>query len=175
MTETTSESAIVDPALIDAKAGEQAPPTAQRAHTRVREGLSHAHNWVQLSKFAMVGASGYVVNLIAYTIAWDGFGIHYLVAAVIAFCFAVTNNFLWNRYWTFKATEGHAGFQAARFLVVSLIALAFNLVVLKVLVHFGVGEIPAQAVAIVCATPLNFVGNKLWSFRDERAVGEPAS
>lgn len=169
------ESQGIDGAVIDSPAIDPDAPTTPRTHTRVREGLTRSHNWVQLSKFAMVGASGYVVNLIAYTLAWDGFGIHYLVAAVIAFCFAVTNNFLWNRYWTFKAREGHAGFQAARFLVVSLIALAFNLIVLKVLVHFGVGEIPAQAVAIVCATPLNFVGNKLWSFREDRVATELAS
>ena len=30
---------------------------------------------------------------------------------------------------------------------------------------FGVAEVPAQAVAIAAATPLNFLGNKLWSFR----------
>ena len=98
----------------------------------------------------------------------QAFDIHYLVAAVIAFSFAVTNNFLWNRHWTFKATDGHAGFQAARFFTVSLIALAFNLIVLKGLVHLGVGEFPAQAVAVIAATPLNFVGNKLWSFRADR-------
>jgi putative flippase GtrA len=39
-------------------------------------------------------------------------------------------------------------------------------VVLEVLVSVaGVPEVPAQAVAIVCATPLNFLGNRLWSFR----------
>jgi putative flippase GtrA len=28
-----------------------------------------------------------------------------------------------------------------------------------------VEKVPAQAIAIVLVTPLNFVGNKLWSFR----------
>ena len=32
-------------------------------------------------------------------------------------------------------------------------------------------EVPAQAIAIVAATPLNFVGNKLWSFSDVSARG----
>ncbi len=27
-------------------------------------------------------------------------------------------------------------------------------------------EVPAQAIAIVAATPLNFLGNKLWSFKE---------
>jgi putative flippase GtrA len=29
-----------------------------------------------------------------------------------------------------------------------------------------VHKVLAQAIAIVTATPLNFLGNKLWSFRD---------
>jgi GtrA-like protein. len=37
--------------------------------------------------------------------------------------------------------------------------------VLHVLVTFGVGKLVGQAVAIVLVTPLNFIGNKLWSFR----------
>ena len=43
----------------------------------------------------------------------------YRVAAVLAFVVGVTNNFWWNRQWTFAARDGHAGFQAARFFVVS--------------------------------------------------------
>jgi putative flippase GtrA len=38
-------------------------------------------------------------------------------------------------------------------------------VVLYVLVKAGLGALPAQAIAIVVVTPLNFIGNKLWSFR----------
>jgi dolichol-phosphate mannosyltransferase len=135
-------------------------------HSRVRAGMSRSHNWIQLVKFGAVGAVGYVINLIVYEIARSGFEVHYLAAAVIAFVFAVTNNFLLNRHWTFNAGDGHAGFQAARFFTVSIIALAFNLVMLKLLVTYAdIGKFPAQAIAVVCATPLNFIGNKLWSFR----------
>jgi putative flippase GtrA len=150
------------------------PPTRRaraghHAH-RVRLGLRRPHNWMQLVKFSLVGATGYVINLAVYSALLKGADNHYRTAAVLAFCVAVTNNFLWNRHWTFKAGDGHAGFQAARFLVVSLVALAFNLVVLELLVSIaGTPKIPAQALAVLAATPLNFVGNKLWSF------GKPAS
>jgi putative flippase GtrA len=138
---------------------------------RVGRGMRKPHNWMQLVKFSLVGASGYVINLAVYASLLKGAGIHYRGAAVLAFCVAVTNNFLWNRHWTFKATEDHAGFQAARFLVVSLFALVFNLIVLELLVSgAGVAKIPAQAIAVLAATPLNFVGNKLWSFRKRAAV-----
>ncbi len=133
--------------------------------SRLRHGVRKPHNWMQLLKFAAVGATGYVVNLIVYEVARTVFDVHYMVAAVIAFLVAVTNNFFLNRHWTFDAGAGHAGFQAARFLTVSVVALGFNLAVLKVLVTVvGIGEFPAQAIAVICATPLNFVGNKLWSF-----------
>lgn len=122
-------------------------------------------NWVQLAKFCLVGGSGYVVNLAVFSAAFGIFGLHHLVAATVAFLVAVTNNFWWNRHWTFAARAGHAGFQAARFVTVSVVAFLAAATVLEVLVTVvGVPEIPAQAVAIVVATPLNFVGNKMWSF-----------
>ena len=78
---------------------------------------------------------------------------------------AVTNNFWWNRHWTFRARDGHAGFQAARFFAVSVVAFLFAAAVLELLVSVaGVPELPAQAISIVAATPLNFIGNKMWSF-----------
>ena len=55
-----------------------------------------------------------------------------------------------------------------RFLVVSTIALGANLIVLHLLVQVGLSEIVAQAIAIVLVTPVNFVGNKLWSFGPRR-------
>ena len=132
---------------------------------RISGGMRRPANWLQLGRFATVGASGYVVNLLVFA-GVDGAGAGHRLAAVAAFGVAVANNFWWNRVWTFAAREGRATFQAARFLVVSLSAFAFAFVVLEVLVV--VVEIPAlaaQAIAIVCATPLNFLGNRLWSFR----------
>ena len=42
-----------------------------------------------------------------------------------------------------------------------------NLVALELLVKGGMGELPAQAIAVAIAMPFNFVGNKLWTFDDE--------
>jgi dolichol-phosphate mannosyltransferase len=136
-----------------------------RAHTRVREGLGRQHNWVQLVKFCTVGGSGYVVNLVVFSLAVGLLDFHHLPAAGAAFVVAVTNNFWWNRHWTFSAREGHAGFQAARFFAVSAGAFLVAAALLELLVSgAGVAEIPAQAISVVAATPFNFVGNKMWSF-----------
>lgn len=140
-------------------------PTRLRPHTRVRHGIGRRHNWVQLGKFCAVGGSGYVVNLAVFAAAVKLANVHHLVAATIAFAIAVLNNFWWNRHWTFGAREGHAGFQAARFFAVSGAAFVFAAALLELLVtRTGVPEIVAQAISIAAATPLNFIGNKMWSF-----------
>jgi len=103
---------------------------------------------------------------VVFTLLVHAAGVDYIVAAVVAFVVALVNNFVWNRLWTFRAHDGHAGFQAARFVVVSLAAFAFNLAVLYALVEgAGMAKVPAQALAIAAATPMNFIGNKLWSFK----------
>ncbi len=144
------------------------PVAAASPRARAGAALRRSHNWMQLAKFCTVGATGYVVNLAVYTALLAGAGLHYLPAAACSFLVAVTNNYTWNRLWTFRASRGHVGLQGLRFLVVSTAALAANLVVLHLLVQVGVGKIVAQAIAIVVVTPLNFVGNKLWSFRLKR-------
>jgi len=136
------------------------------ALARTRGALGRRHNWFQLAKFCAVGASGYVVNLVVFSLLVHGFGIHYLVAATCSFLVAVTNNYAWNRLWTFRGQRGHVAYQGLRFLVVSTCALAANLLILYVLVRIGLAEVLAQALAIVLVTPLNFVGNKVWSFRE---------
>lgn len=137
-------------------------------HVRVRSGLRRPHNWLQLIKFCAVGGSGYVVNLCVFALCVEVLGLHHLIGATLAFVVAVLNNFWWNRHWTFNAGQGHAGFQAARFFIVSVAAFLFAATVLELLVSVvELPELPSQAIAIVAATPLNFIGNKMWSFRIE--------
>ena len=133
--------------------------------TRLGLALRRRANWVQLAKFCAVGLSGYAVNLGVYSLLLHVGGWHYLAAAAGSFLVAVTNNYTWNRVWTFRHQRGHVAYQGFRFFVVSAVALAANLGFLAVLVALGLGKIPAQAVAIALVTPLNFAGNKLWSFR----------
>jgi len=133
--------------------------------SRLRHGVRRADNWLQLVKFCAVGGSGYVVNLIVFAFLLNVSGLHHLIAATGAFVVAVLNNFWWNRHWTFDAGDGHAGFQAARFFAVSVFAFVFAAALLESLVRFThISEVTAQAISIVAATPLNFVGNKMWSF-----------
>src|SRR3954467_12140605 len=133
---------------------------AQRFHVGIR---SH-HNWLELMRFCVVGGSGYVINVGLFTIAYQH--LPYLIAFIIAFVVAATRNFFLNRVWTFRIEHGVPHVQYARFLAVSVLALLIDLVALALLVEvFGVHKPVAAAIAIVVATPISFLGNKLWSFR----------
>jgi dolichol-phosphate mannosyltransferase len=133
---------------------------------RVRDGVRRGHNWLQLVRFATVGASGYVVNLGVFAACVHLLSIDYRISAVIAFVVSVVNNFWLNRHWTFDAKHEHPIFQGMRFFTVSLIAFGFTYVVLIALVEaVGMSKVIAQAIAIVAGTPLSFLGQKLWSFR----------
>src|SRR5690348_14614603 len=91
-------------------------------HLRLRHGVRRPQNWLQLIRFAAVGASGYVVNLAVFAGCVHLLGIDYRVAAVIAFLVSVANNFWLNRHWTFDAKHRHFMFQGARFFAVSVLA-----------------------------------------------------
>src|SRR5262245_27071670 len=122
-------------------------------------------SWWQLAKFGIVGGSGYLINLAVFALLAGVLGVHHIAAAVGAFVVAVSNNFFWNRHWTFGPCGRPAHFQAARFFAVSLASLGINLLVLELLLSGDLmGELPAQAIAVAVAMPFNFLGNKLWTF-----------
>ncbi len=112
-------------------------------------------NWLQLVRFGVVGAFGFIVNLAVYAFFVHSIGVDYRVAAVAAWLVAVANNFILNRHWTFDAREGRKRFQALRFLLVSVVAFGFSLVLLTLLVEdAGLAKVPAQAIAVAASTPL---------------------
>ena len=122
-------------------------------------------DWHQLLRFCVVGASGYLVNLVVFGVLVHAVGAHYLVAALGAFAVAWTNNFVLNKFWTFQRHGLSAMKQGTRYLAVSLVALGLNLILLELLVRAGTPEVPAQAVAIAAVMPVNFLLNRRWSFR----------
>jgi putative flippase GtrA len=135
-------------------------------HTRVRHGVRKPHNWFQFIRFGAVGATGYAVNLGVFAFCVHVMSVDYRVSAVIAWVVSVANNFWWNRHWTFVAKQAHPLRQGIRFFAVSLVAFGFTYGVLVGLVSgTGMTKVLAQAIAIAAGTPLNFVGQKLWSFK----------
>jgi putative flippase GtrA len=130
---------------------------------RTVRALRHPPNWIQLAKFGVVGASGFVINLVVYKLLL-GIGAHW--AAAISFVVSAASNYWWNRYWTFSEQKGRFALQGLRFYAVSIAAFAVNQLWLTLFLDvLHLGKVTSQALAIILVTPLNFLGNKLWSFR----------
>jgi putative flippase GtrA len=119
-------------------------------------------------RYCLVGASGYAVNLAVYSALLTA-GVHFQIAATIAFLVAASSNYQWNRVWTFGTRRARILQQGVRALAVSALSLGANQLFLVALVAADAGHLPAQAAAIVLVTPFSFVANKLWAFAgDER-------
>jgi putative flippase GtrA len=127
----------------------------------------------QFIKFAVVGASGTVVNLLVLKLTLTSWSLFHettpyaveAFASGLAFSVAVVNNYLLNRRWTFRSS-GVMHVEFAKFFTVSLCGLGLNEVVFWVFRgQLDLEVFVSQLLAIACVLPFNFVANKLWSFR----------
>jgi putative flippase GtrA len=123
----------------------------------------------QFVKFGIVGASGFIVNLVIFTLLQRlvpnhaAAGPYYAIYSVAFLAGGVSNYFL-NRIWTFRST-GHAGKEAAQFLSVSVMALLVGLGVSALVAPaFGHGH-KTWFIATVSGIVVNFFVNKYWTFR----------
>ena len=116
-------------------------------------------------KFVLVGAGGYVVNLLAFAALFEG-GLRYVLASVTAYFISNVLMYFGNRYFTFRLA--HAGFWSAylRYLIVGLVVAGLTAGVLVFLVDaMGLHPTLGQALALLIVTPVAFVLFKRWTFR----------
>ena len=114
--------------------------------------VRHGHNWIQLFRFGLVGASGVVVNLfvaimckklgpdengIFFDLPLTDFNVRwYHVYSTIAFLVANLWNFQLNRLWTFRSAK-HSGWfrEYFPFLTVGILGQIVGLGILTLLMH----------------------------------------
>lgn len=150
----------MDSRLRSALAADAAVPRAGGAGLRAR---ALTRDGLQFVTFCAVGAVGTLVNLAAYIGLVAVAHVAPLAAAAAAFCLAVGHNYLANRWLTFRRHRRGFAAQGARFAAVAVLALAMNLAVLALLLPVA-DAVAAQVIAICVTTPVNFLGNKRWSF-----------
>ena len=120
-------------------------------------------------KFICVGCAGYAFALALFALFHGPLGVDYRVSAALGNAISFAANFFVNRRWTFAAHAGPLGPQAIRFATVSLLATATNVIAVHVLVESGgLAEFGAEALAVVIATPVSYLGNRWWTFQGAR-------
>lgn len=132
------------------------------------EKIINNKNFRQFIKFSFVGASGTLVDWIFYFILTRWFHLFYLIAKTISFVIAAINNYILNRKWTFRSQEKNITKEFIKFLIVSLVGLAFNTLIMYIVVdklryNDFIGLILATAIVMFW----NFLANKFWTFKEK--------
>jgi putative flippase GtrA len=123
----------------------------------------------QFVKFAIVGASGFLVSLLIFTVLQHFTPVDERAARFpwlysAGFLAGGVSNYFLNRIWTFRAT-GDALVQGVQFLSVSAIALVFSLTISGFAKpYLGAGH-RLWFLATVAGIAVNFFFNKYWTFR----------
>lgn len=119
-------------------------------------------------KFALVGLSGVVVNLAAFS-ALLGAGLNKFIASPIAIELSIVSNFVGNNYWTFgdRRSQGQTHIRGLKFNAVSFMSLGVSYGVFVLLSHLYPQGSPQlhQVAGIVPATLVNYFLNSYWTFR----------
>ena len=121
----------------------------------------------QFVKFGIVGASGFIINLAAFTVLQKTTTLPFWLEFSISFMIGGVSNYFLNRWWTFRST-GHAGKEGAQFLFVSFLALLVgNLTgwILETRLEYRHHH-TVWFLSTVSGMLINFFVNKYWTFRD---------
>jgi putative flippase GtrA len=121
-----------------------------------------------LLRFLFVGALGSIVNIIIFFIVADLLNFNANLSSIIAFCVAVTQNYLLNHVWSFKK---FVNFKVNRksyvkYVCVNIFGLIINLVVLNlILMEFNPSiKTTAQLCGVLASTFFNFILSRLYVF-----------
>ena len=131
-------------------------------------------SWLgQFVKFGLVGVSNTGVYYACYGLLVR-FGCHYALANGIGFIVSVLNSYLWNSLFVFKKAEGKERSSAATlaktFASYALTGLLLQTLLLHLLIDVaGLSAYAAPLLCVCVTTPLNFLLNKFWSFREKAA------
>ena len=147
-------------------------------------GLTQKRGFRQLIKFAIVGASSTIINLVVLYLMLRLLHGHRYISATVAFLVSVINGYHWNRTWTFKAAPIKAlHTQFAQFALVNLVGYGLDLLVIWLIstplehqLHLlepawagpkieRVAVLAAQLVATALIVFWNFFANRLWTFK----------
>ncbi len=114
-------------------------------------------------RFSFTGGLGTITNLIIFYLFCDKLKQPANFGAILAFIAAVTQNYFINHFWSFKnySKENKISFISyIKFISVSLIGLAVNLIVLNlILIFFKLPlKVIAQGIGILAGLIINYFG-----------------
>ena len=142
-----------------------------KSNLNVKEHISYIHHLIKLLnsnnsskavKFAIVGASGVLVNEGLLYIFVDWLHLNMFVSSLIAIQTAIVTNFMFNTLWTFKDIKLDSLFKGfLKFESVCILGATVNFILLVVLTTtLGIYYLISNLIAIMIAFIVNYFGSK---------------
>lgn len=124
----------------------------------------------QFAVFLSVGLINTIAALAVILTLSEMLGVHYVVANAVGYAFGLALGFVLHRNVTFKnqSDTQKQRSELIKFLVVFAVAYMIQLAALIVLVRgLGLPDQYAQVIAIGIYAVVNFIGNRVFTFRGE--------
>ena len=119
----------------------------------------------RLIKFCVVGFSGMLVDFFFTWLCKEKLKWNKYISNSIGFVLAATNNYIWNRIWTFQSQGTEIVREYSSFLIISLVGLGINNAVIYLLHdRLKLNFYLAKILAIGVVTLWNFWMNYLFTF-----------
>lgn len=119
----------------------------------------------RLLKFCAVGFSGMIVDFFFTWLCKEKLKWNKYISNSIGFVLAATNNYIWNRIWTFQSQGTEIVREYSSFLIISLVGLGINNAVIYLLHdRLKLNFYLAKILAIGVVTLWNFGMNYLFTF-----------
>ena len=120
---------------------------------------------LKLLKFGLVGLSGMLIDFGITYLFKERLHLHKYIANAAGFMLAATNNFYWNKVWTFVNDDPSFVPQYAKFIAIALVGLIINTGVLMLVEkRMRINFYLAKVVAITVVVIWNFSMNYLFTF-----------
>lgn len=121
-------------------------------------------------KYSIVGVSGTILDLVFLFIFVEFLFLGVILGSVLSFIIAATNNFIFNKIWTFNNKSKEYRHQYIKFLLVSIVGLIITVFLMFVFnTLIGIWYILAKLMTSGIVLMWNFLGNRLWTFKPDNS------
>ena len=131
---------------------------------------------IKIISFAITGSCGFIVDILTTWILKERVGINPYISHSFGFILAVFNNYILNRYWTFKEEERKTKISLNQFLsfvAISTIGLFFNTIILYLLFNFlYLNFYLSKVLSVMLVFIWNYIANSLITFKFNKQVNQ---
>ena len=118
-------------------------------------------------KFAIVGFGNLFVSLLTYYILVY-FSVNYQIANIGGFITGTINGYIWNKIWVFKNSSKSFS-SIIKFYLSYLATWLLSAILLYMWIELlGISDIIAPVINVFITTPINYLMNKYWVFKNKQ-------